>query len=73
MSLKQKKPDLKILVSVGGYGAASANFRDVAASGTARANFITTTLAAIKKYGFDGLDIVWEYPSTPADKVMKPY
>lgn len=73
VSLKQRKPDLKILVSVGGYNAGSSHFSAMAASGTSRANFISTSLAAIKKYGFDGLDIVWEYPGgeggSASDKV----
>lgn len=73
ISLKLRKPSLKILVSVGGYNEGSSRFSAVVSSGTARANFISTSLAAIQKYGFDGLDIVWEYPASgagsPSDKV----
>lgn len=75
VALKEKKPDLKVLVSIGGYNQGSAHFSQMAASGTKRVNFISTTLAAIQKYGFDGLDLVWEYPGNSAgsssDKVNK--
>ncbi|CAD0205835.1 unnamed protein product [Chrysodeixis includens] len=35
----------------------------MAASASSRKNFIDSSLSMITKYGFDGLDIDWEYPS----------
>lgn len=68
IALKKSNPALKILVSVGGYGAGSKTFPQVVRDATARMNLISTSLVHIQTYGFDGLDIVWEYPIS-TDKV----
>lgn len=59
--LKKKYPKLKTLISVGG-GTWSGNFSDVAASRTKRKKFAQSCVNFIKKYGFDGVDIDWEFP-----------
>lgn len=68
VALKEKNPALKILVSLGGYGAGSSTFPEVMRDATARFNMISSSLARIQQFGFDGMDIVWEYPK-PEDKV----
>ncbi len=59
--LKQVHPHLKTLISVGGW-AGSAGFSELAASDVGRKKFAASALAFIKTYGFDGVDIDWEYP-----------
>ncbi len=59
--LKQKNPDLKILISIGGW-AWSGNFSDAALSDTSRKAFAASAVAIIKQYHLDGIDIDWEYP-----------
>lgn len=59
--LKSKYPHLKTLISVGGW-TWSSNFSDVAASDAKRKKFAQSAAAFLKKYGFDGLDIDWEFP-----------
>ena len=62
--LKEQKPELKILLSVGGWGAG--NFSEMAASKTHRRNFAQNCLKAVNQYGLDGIDLDWEYPTSDA-------
>jgi chitinase len=60
-ALKQQHPQLKLLISVGGWSQ-SALFSDVAATLQARARFAESCAAFVKAHGFDGLDVDWEFP-----------
>ncbi|UHA76170.1 fibronectin type III domain-containing protein [Paenibacillus sp. 481] len=59
--LKQKNPHLKTLFSIGGW-TWSNRFSDVAANEQYRINFAKSAVDAVRTYGFDGVDIDWEYP-----------
>lgn len=59
--LKEKNPQLKTLFSVGGW-TLSEPFSQLAENPAARANFIRQSIEFADKYGFDGIDIDWEYP-----------
>lgn len=58
--LKEKNPNLKVLLSVGGYDARG--FSDAAATEEARKVFAKSCKDTIDKYGLDGIDLDWEYP-----------
>jgi len=64
---------VKVLLSVGGWED-SWNFPEVAATETKRQQFAHSCIDRIREYGFDGIDIDWEYPGyaehkgTPQDK-----
>lgn len=60
-SLKEKNPGLKTLISVGGWNW-SGKFSDAALTEESRTAFADSCVAFILKYGFDGVDIDWEYP-----------
>ena len=62
VGLKSQKPDLKVMLSVGGWGAG--NFSEMAASEAHRQKFCKNCADAVKKYNLDGIDIDWEYPSS---------
>lgn len=62
-ALKAKNPDLKLLVSVGGWGADG--FSDAAYTEKSREVFSKSAVEMIKRYGLDGIDIDWEYPGQP--------
>ncbi|KAJ3156626.1 hypothetical protein HDU86_003850 [Geranomyces michiganensis] len=61
---------MKVVVSVGGWsfqnpGPTVDRFKNMASSSASRATFIQSALDMFKTYGVDGLDIDWEYPTTP--------
>lgn len=62
VALKSQNPNLKVVLSVGGWGAG--NFSEMAADANHRKKFAENCLAAVKTYGLDGIDIDWEYPSS---------
>ena len=63
-ALKKTHPNLKVMLSVGGWEAG--NFSEMAADATHRKNFCNNCLAAVRKYGLDGIDLDWEYPTSNA-------
>lgn len=62
VALKQTYPQLKIMVSIGGWGGCGP-CSQLFASATQRQNFAKTTVALFKAYKIDGLDLDWEYPA----------
>ncbi|WP_255496075.1 glycoside hydrolase family 18 protein [Mucilaginibacter sp. FT3.2] len=70
--LKKKNPDLKILISIGGW-TWSKNFSDAALTDTSRRAFAASAVNIIRKYKLDGVDIDWEYPGLQGDgNVVRP-
>lgn len=59
--LKAINPNLRTLISVGGW-TWSANFSAAAGTPQSRATFAQSCVNFMKTYGFDGIDIDWEYP-----------
>ncbi|MGJ7919016.1 glycosyl hydrolase family 18 protein [Neobacillus sp. LXY-4] len=59
--LKQQYPHLKTLISVGGW-TWSDKFSNIALTEESRTIFAESCLQFILKYGFDGIDLDWEYP-----------
>lgn len=59
--LKAQNPHLQTMISVGGW-TWSQNFSAAAASDTSRKAFAKSCVTFMKTYGFDGIDIDWEYP-----------
>ncbi len=65
-SLKRRHPDLKVLVSVGGW-TWSKVFSDVSLTRESRQRFISSAVDFLKRHDLDGLDIDWEYPGQKGD------
>jgi chitinase len=59
--LKKDNPDLKIIISIGGW-AWSENFSDAVLTEHSRKKFAETSVAIVEQYNLDGVDIDWEYP-----------
>ncbi len=59
--LRAHNPALRTLISVGGF-TWSGSFSDVALSARSRALFVNSCVDFAVQYGFDGIDIDWEFP-----------
>ena len=57
IAYKQTNPNLKVLISVGGWNFPSHFWSGMVANATARQVFVQSVVAYFEKYGFDGLDI----------------
>jgi chitinase len=62
MSLKEQNPNLKIILSMGGWNEGSYKYSQVARNANTRAAMVQAVLDFIDLYGFDGFDLDWEYP-----------
>ncbi|EAQ91551.1 hypothetical protein CHGG_03486 [Chaetomium globosum CBS 148.51] len=62
-NLKARNPRLRVYIAVGGWAAGTADFSRMASTAGGRSTFISSVLAFMKTYGFDGIDLDWEYPS----------
>ncbi|NIJ53735.1 glycoside hydrolase family 18 protein [Dyadobacter arcticus] len=60
-ALKLINPDLKIVISIGGW-AWSENFSDAVLTESSRLKFAKSSVDIIRQYNLDGVDIDWEYP-----------
>jgi chitinase len=65
-SLKTVNPDLKILISIGGW-TWSKGFSDAALTEESREIFTASALDYLIRHDLDGLDFDWEYPAYPGD------
>jgi len=61
IALKKSNPKLKILYSIGGW-VWSNHFSHIAAYKENRIKFAISSVKLMKKHGFDGVDLDWEYP-----------
>lgn len=59
--LKAQYPHLRVLLALGGY-TDSARFSDAALTAESRLRFARSCVALMQQYGFDGLDVDWEFP-----------
>ena len=69
--LKDSNPGLKTWISIGGWSMndpdqpTHSTFSDLAGSASAQQAFFKSLLQFMSTYGFDGVDIDWEYPVAP--------
>ncbi|KAH9478589.1 Chitotriosidase-1 [Psilocybe cubensis] len=70
-ALKNTNPGLQTWISIGGWSMndpdqpTATTFSDLAGSSDAQSKFFASVLSFLETYGFDGVDIDWEYPVAP--------
>ena len=67
VALKQQAPDLKVMLSVGGWG--SGGFSEMSSTEARRKAFADDCLRVVKEFGIDGIDIDWEYPGSSSSGI----
>lgn len=60
LALKEQNPQLKVIVSVGGWEADG--FSDAALTEASRNAFARSAVELVRTHGVDGIDLDWEYP-----------
>ncbi|MFD2935213.1 glycoside hydrolase family 18 protein [Spirosoma flavum] len=71
-SLKATNKNLKVLLSIGGWGGCK-YFSDAALTEASRQKFTNSAVAILKKHRLDGIDIDWEYPDqVGAGNIFRP-
>lgn len=64
VGLKKQNPNFVPMISIGGWNAGSKKFSQMAADPAKRQIFLDSILPFVKKYGFEGIDLDWEYPGS---------
>lgn len=59
--LDARQPELQIMMSIGGWDF-SGNFSQAAASPESRRRFVSSCIAFMRRYDFEGIDVDWRYP-----------
>ncbi len=64
---KSHQANVQVLISVGGATGSYA-FSSMAANSDSRKNFVDKIVQLIQTYGYDGVDIDWEFPQNQSDQ-----
>lgn len=67
VALRQRNPGLRVVLSVGGWGAG--HFSEAALTDASRDRFADDAARLIERHDLDGLDVDWEYPTLPGGNI----
>jgi chitinase len=71
VALKNQNPSLKTMIAIGGWADSNdgtAKYSKLVSCSIKINIFVSSVVSFLKLYGFDGLDVDWEYPVSAADK-----
>ncbi|XP_046144789.1 chitinase-3-like protein 2 isoform X2 [Osmia bicornis bicornis] len=63
LALKKLQPELRVMISAGGSNELHLGFSEMVKNHLNRKRFIKSVLNVTKTFGFDGLDLDWEFPA----------
>ncbi|KAK2644782.1 hypothetical protein Ddye_019977 [Dipteronia dyeriana] len=66
-TVKKKNPSVTTLLSIGGGNVYDSTFSSMVGSSLSRTSFIYSSIEKARRYGFQGLDLWWAFPSTSDD------
>lgn len=66
-TLHSKTPAAKAMLSIGGGSTNYTTFSEMVSKNETRLAFIKSSIDTARKFGFDGLDLDWEFPNTTQD------
>jgi GH18 family chitinase len=69
VALKEENSYLKVIFSVGGPFTPSHTWSTLAATEATRAAFIASAKSMVDDFGFDGIEIDWDYPCSPPKSI----
>ncbi|HEX6334985.1 MAG TPA: glycoside hydrolase family 18 protein [Flavisolibacter sp.] len=62
---KARANNAKVFMSINdGSGDGKTNFRNMAATAAGRSHFVRNVMSHVRQWGFDGVDVDWEFPTT---------
>jgi len=67
-ALKEKNPNLKVLLAVGGWMVGPQPFKELTDNAYRQTLFTFSVIEFLRSMKFDGLDLCWEFPRGPDDK-----
>ncbi|KAK0081746.1 hypothetical protein PV325_007400 [Microctonus aethiopoides] len=62
-ALREKNPQLKTLIAIGGWNEGSRRYSYMAKNEEFREHFAANAADFVRKHGFNGMDFDWEYPA----------
>lgn len=68
LALREKNPDLQVLLAIGGWAFGSTPFKELTSNVFRMNQFVYEAIDFLREYQFNGLDVDWEYPRGADDR-----
>lgn len=68
IALREKNPELQILLAIGGWAFGSTPFKELTSNVFRMNQFVYEAIEFLRDYQFNGLDVDWEYPRGSDDR-----